>query len=65
MNLGILLISSVGYIAILLLVYFGVTRASEFKKLPAEKQLAGEKRLKTALVIGAVLGLVQLLVKFN
>lgn len=31
MNLGVLLISSVGYIAILLLVYVGATIASEFK----------------------------------
>lgn len=65
MNFGILLTASAGYFALLFLVYLGVTRISEFKKLPEEKQLAGKKRLITALIICAAVGLYQVFVKFN
>ena len=57
MSTGTSLATAVSYIAVLFFIYFGITKISDFKKQPAEKQLAGKKRLKTAMFIGAAAGL--------
>jgi len=64
MGINVLLMSSVGYIAFMYFIYFGVTNTSEFSELPTDKQQAGRKKLKNMLLFGFFLGFVLLLTRF-
>ena len=60
MELSNSLILYFGYAAILLFVYFGVTKSSNFKSMPVEKQVAGKMRVRIMLILFAVTGFYQI-----
>lgn len=61
MELSILLPTVIGTVAVLLVVYFGITNTSEFKKKSEADQKKGKIRLKLFLAGAFVLGFIQLL----